>query len=204
MTRPHALQFGPDGALYMIEWGSGFDGNNADSGVYRIDYVEGERSPTARATTNKTSGPAPLTVTFDGTTSIDGDTGTNAGLTYAWDFTNDGTVDATTPTASYTYSDGGQLHRSSDGDGRERQDRHDEHRHRGGQLRPDGRPATCRSTVASSSSATPSSTRSRSPTRRTAPIDCSKVTVQPGLGHDQHSHGYEQYTGLHRQLRAAR
>ena len=23
MSRPHALQFGPDGALYMIEWGSG-------------------------------------------------------------------------------------------------------------------------------------------------------------------------------------
>ena len=67
MSRPHALQFGPDGALYMIEWGSGFDGNNANSGIYRIDYVEGERSPTARATTNRTSGPAPLAVTFDGT-----------------------------------------------------------------------------------------------------------------------------------------
>ncbi len=26
-------------------------------------------------------------------------------------------------------------------------------------------------------------------------IDCSRVVVQPGLGHDQHSHGYEQYTG---------
>ena len=35
-------------------------------------------------------------------------------------------------------------------------------------------------------------------------IDCSRVVVQPGLGHDQHSHGYEQYTRLQRQLRAAR
>ena len=43
------LQFGPDGALYMIEWGSGFGGNNADSGIYRIDYVEGNRAPIARA-----------------------------------------------------------------------------------------------------------------------------------------------------------
>ena len=56
MQRPHALQFGPDGALYMIEWGSGFNGNNTDSGVYRIDYVEGNRAPVARATTNRTSG----------------------------------------------------------------------------------------------------------------------------------------------------
>ena len=26
-------------------------------------------------------------------------------------------------------------------------------------------------------------------------IDCDDVVVQPGLGHDQHSHDYEQYTG---------
>ncbi|NUT94377.1 MAG: ThuA domain-containing protein, partial [Saccharothrix sp.] len=44
-NRVHAMQFGPDGALYVIEWGSGFGGNNADSGVYRIDYVRGDRSP---------------------------------------------------------------------------------------------------------------------------------------------------------------
>ncbi len=37
--RPMDLHFGPDGALYVIEWGSGFGGNNADSGIYRIDYT---------------------------------------------------------------------------------------------------------------------------------------------------------------------
>jgi glucose/arabinose dehydrogenase len=54
MTRPHALQFGPDGSLYMIEWGSGFGGNNTDSGIYRIDYVQGNRAPVARATATPT------------------------------------------------------------------------------------------------------------------------------------------------------
>ena len=87
MSRPHALQFGPDGALYMIEWGSGFGGNNADSGIYRIDYVEGDRAPIARVDHEQDVGsrpadrrlrrqPRPSTVTPDG----------NAGLTYAWDF----------------------------------------------------------------------------------------------------------------------
>ena len=30
--RPMDFEFGPDGALYLIEWGTGFGGNNDDSG----------------------------------------------------------------------------------------------------------------------------------------------------------------------------
>lgn len=194
MTRPHALQFGPDGALYMIEWGSGFNGNNTDSGIYRIDYVEGNRAPVARATTDKTSGPAPLTVNFDGRTSFDPDTGDATGLTYAWDFTGDGTVDATTPTASFTYTAVGnytaRLTVTDEG----------------------GRTATTNIDIVAGNTA---------PTvKLTAPlnggffefgdyvrytvtvtdpedgtIDCNRVVVQPALGHDEHSHGYEQYRG---------
>ncbi len=104
MIRPHALQFGPDGALYMIEWGSGFGGNNADSGIYRIDYVEGNRAPVAQVTTDRTSGPAPLTVDFDGTGSRDPD---GQPITYAWDFDGDGTTDTTDAEPSYTYTAAG-------------------------------------------------------------------------------------------------
>ena len=45
--RPMDIKFGPDGALYVIEWGSGFNGDNADSGIYRIDYVAGDKAPIA-------------------------------------------------------------------------------------------------------------------------------------------------------------
>ena len=62
--RPMDLKFGPDGALYLIEWGSGFGGNNTDSGIYRIDYVVGSRAPIARASADRTSGPTPLAVQF--------------------------------------------------------------------------------------------------------------------------------------------
>ena len=54
--RPMDLDFGPDGALYVIEWGSGFNGNNADSGVYRVDYLKGDQNPVARATATPTEG----------------------------------------------------------------------------------------------------------------------------------------------------
>ena len=139
MQRPHALQFGPDGALYMIEWGSGFNGNNTDSGVYRIDYVEGNRAPVARATTNRTSGPAPLTVEFDGSASFDPDTGDATGLTYAWDFTGDGTTDATDADRKLHVHHGGQLHGPADGDRRGRPHGHDQHRHHGRQHGPERR-----------------------------------------------------------------
>ena len=90
--RPMDLDFGPDGALYVIEWGSGFNGDNADSGVYRIDYISGEKAPIAQATGTPTAGLAPLTVQFSSDGSSDPE---NTTLTYAWDFDDDGTVDST-------------------------------------------------------------------------------------------------------------
>ena len=194
MKRPHALQFGPDGALYMIEWGSGFNGDNTDSGIYRIDYVEGVRAPVSRATADKTSGPAPLTVAFDGSTSFDGDTGTSAGLTYAWDFDGNDTVDSTAVSPSHTYTTAGTY------------------------------TARLTVTSATGRSGTTSLTITAGNTAPTVKlilpknggffefgdtvkyevqvtdpedgtIDCSRVVVTPGLGHDQHAHDYGQYTG---------
>ena len=45
------MEFGPDGALYVIDWGNGFNGNNADYGIYRIDYMAG-RDDRSRAPTS--------------------------------------------------------------------------------------------------------------------------------------------------------
>ena len=44
------MEFGPDGSLYLLEWGSDFGGGNNDSGLYRIDYIQGGRRPVAKAT----------------------------------------------------------------------------------------------------------------------------------------------------------
>src|SRR3954470_8396660 len=102
--RPMDIKFGLDGALYVIEWGSGFNGDNADSGIYRIDYVAGDKAPIAEATGTPTTGLAPLTVQFDSTGSNDPEGGP---ITYAWDFNGDGNVDSTDPNPSYTYTTNG-------------------------------------------------------------------------------------------------
>ncbi|GAA2111408.1 hypothetical protein GCM10009802_09040 [Streptomyces synnematoformans] len=36
--KPMDMTFGPDGSLYLLEWGSSFGGGNSDSGLYRIDH----------------------------------------------------------------------------------------------------------------------------------------------------------------------
>ncbi len=104
--RPMDLEFGPDGALYVIEWGSGFNGDNADSGIYRIDYVAGNKSPIAKATGTPTAGLAPLTVSFSSEGSNDPE---GTAITYAWDFDGDGTTDSTEANPSHTYTQNGSY-----------------------------------------------------------------------------------------------
>ena len=92
---PMDMTFGPDGAMYLLEWGSGFGRANSDSGLYRIDYIKGARRPIVRATATPNSGPVPLQVQFSSEGTRDPDS--NDPLTYAWDFESDGTVDSTEP-----------------------------------------------------------------------------------------------------------
>jgi cytochrome c len=107
LTRPMNIEFGPDGSLYVLDYGSGYFGGAPDSALYRIDYTKGTRTPVVQLAADKTSGPAPLTVNFDpaGTTDPDGQQ-----VTYAWDFESDGVVDSTTAgPVSHTYSQEGQF-----------------------------------------------------------------------------------------------
>tara|TARA_R100000908_G_scaffold65083_1_gene51681 strand:- start:6655 stop:10431 length:3777 start_codon:yes stop_codon:yes gene_type:complete len=106
LNRPIDLHFGPDGALYVIEWGTGFSGGNPDARVLRIEYVEnlGNRPPQAVAIASVTNGAIPLEVEFSAERSSDPD---NDELSFSWDFNEDGTEDATTETANFTYTESG-------------------------------------------------------------------------------------------------
>jgi cytochrome c len=56
--KPHALKFGPDGALYVIDWGMNWGGIDS-AGVFRVDYAPGKRpqmiAQGTRASTEKAS-----------------------------------------------------------------------------------------------------------------------------------------------------
>ena len=69
------LSYGPDGKLYMLEYGTLWFKQNFDARLIRIDYNGGNRPPVVSLTADKASGAVPLTVVFDqqGTTDPDGD-----------------------------------------------------------------------------------------------------------------------------------
>ncbi|MFI6105258.1 ThuA domain-containing protein [Streptomyces sp. NPDC051310] len=98
-TQVMDMAFGPDGALYVLDYGTAWFGGDENSGLYRIENATGGRSPIAEASANRTSGKAPLRVAFSsaGTTDADGDT-----LTYTWDF-GDGTPPSTAAHPTHTY-----------------------------------------------------------------------------------------------------
>ncbi|MEV4626744.1 PQQ-dependent sugar dehydrogenase [Micromonospora sp. NPDC049523] len=95
-TQVMDMAFGPDGALYVLDYGTG--SNN--QALIRVEYIGGgNRSPVAVASANPTSGPNPLTVTFSSAGSSDPEGGA---LSYLWTFGDGTTSTAANPTKTYT------------------------------------------------------------------------------------------------------
>ncbi|MFC9759297.1 ThuA domain-containing protein [Streptomyces sp. NPDC056921] len=183
-NKPMDMTFGPDGSLYVLEWGSSFGGGNNDSGLYRIDYAQGKRAPVAKAAASATDGPVPLKVDFssEGSNDPDGDA-----LSYAWDFDGDGTYDSTEASPSHTYTAKGDFTaqlKVTDSTGKS------------GYA---NIPVTAGNTAPKVTIEFPVSGKliefgDKIPYKVTVtdpedgPVDCSKVTVNPALGHDDHEH----------------
>jgi len=186
---PMDAKFGPDGSLYLLEWGSGFGRDNTDSALSRIDYVSGDRAPVARATGTPSSGAAPLTVSFSSAGSSDPEGGA---LTYRWTF-GDG-ASATTANPSHTYTTRGQFNAQltvTDQNGRT-----------GvanvpvtvGNTAP-----TVRFTMPPNGGMfdfgdeVPYAVTVTDPEDGT--VNCTRVVTTPGLGHDEHAHPLDPITG---------
>ncbi|WP_333755351.1 PQQ-dependent sugar dehydrogenase [Streptomyces sp. IBSBF 3352] len=103
-TQVMDMTFGPDGALYVLDYGTGYFNGDENSALYRVEHVTGGRAPLAQAKANVTSGKAPLAVSFSsaGSSDPDGDT-----LSYAWTFGDGATSTAANP--SHTYTADGQY-----------------------------------------------------------------------------------------------
>lgn len=100
------MEVGPDGRLYLLEYGSGWFTQNPDAGLSRIDFNAGNRPPVVRdIIVDKSSGKLPLTVRVSADAADPEDTE----LTYLWDFGNGETAETSQPQAEVTYDEIGEY-----------------------------------------------------------------------------------------------
>lgn len=81
------LEFGPDGALYVLEYGTEWFAHNPDSRLSRVVYRRGNRPPRARISADPLASAAPVTVRLfsAGTFDPDGDA-----ITFRWTVRREG------------------------------------------------------------------------------------------------------------------
>ncbi len=106
-VEPIDMKFGPDGDLYVLEYGSNWFRKSDNSRLVRIEYNAGNRAPVAKATASTLGGTVPLKVTLSakGSTDPDGDA-----LKYSWSVEPEQGGAArtfTTPDAAVTFDKNG-------------------------------------------------------------------------------------------------
>ena len=67
------MDFGPDGKLYMIEYGTTWFMQNEDAKLTRLNFNRGNRVPVMKVNISQAAGSSPLTVTLDASNSVDYD-----------------------------------------------------------------------------------------------------------------------------------
>jgi len=104
VDNPMDMEYGPDGSLYVLEYGDGYFAENPDAQLAKINFVRGNHTPIVKVAATPAAGRAPLEVQFSsaGTNDPDGDR-----IAYAWDFDANGTVDSTEPNPKHTYDKNG-------------------------------------------------------------------------------------------------
>ena len=98
------MKIGPDGHLYILEYGAGCCPSVSGAGkLVRVDYTGNSTNapPVVKLSANPTFGPIPLTVNFSsaGTFDPNGDP-----LNYQWDFQSDGVFDSSQKNPMFTYT----------------------------------------------------------------------------------------------------
>jgi len=100
-VQPIDIKFGPDGDLYILEYGSNWFRKSDNSRLIRIEYNGGNRKPIIQVSTDKKGGTVPFSakLSSEGTKDFDGDA-----LKYSWKVTGAGVAQRTFATANPTVS----------------------------------------------------------------------------------------------------
>ena len=105
---PIEMEFGPNGDLYILEYGTIWFQGNDDASLVRVEYNAGNRKPLVTATVDHPKGALPLKIALSsaGTVDLDEDS-----LRYDWTLTQRGAVVArsTAPNPSITFKQAGRY-----------------------------------------------------------------------------------------------
>jgi glucose/arabinose dehydrogenase/cytochrome c551/c552/type 1 glutamine amidotransferase len=105
-NNPSDMEVGPDGRLYMVEYGSGWFAKNDNAGLIRIDYNGGNRPPNITGlSVNKTSGDLPLQIIA----SVEAKDPDKDPVSYIWHIGKDVEKKTTEPTLQYTLNKAGDY-----------------------------------------------------------------------------------------------
>lgn len=100
------MEMGPDGRLYLLEYGSGWFSKNDDSGLSYVEYNGGNRAPLIdQFLVDKTSGKLPLSISAQ-VSAVDRE---KDPVTYVWDLGDGTSVETETPEISHTYESAGEY-----------------------------------------------------------------------------------------------
>lgn len=100
------MEVGPNGKIYLLEYGSGWFSKNADSGLGYINYNSGNRPPLIdNFVVDKTSGHLPLEITA----TVEARDREKDAMTYTWDLGNGELKETTEPRISYSYDKAGDY-----------------------------------------------------------------------------------------------
>ena len=89
-SAPLDMAYGPDGALYVVEYGTDWFSQNPDAYISRIEFYSGDNAPpVAVAKASKTIGAAPLSAELDASGSYDRGA-SNTVLSYRWQLIESG------------------------------------------------------------------------------------------------------------------
>ncbi|MEY4627694.1 MAG: hypothetical protein RLZZ595_20, partial [Bacteroidota bacterium] len=104
-ANPIDMEMGPDGRLYVLEYGTGWFSKNSDAALSRIDYNPGNRAPKTAIQIDKKTGAIPFTVKASAEGSADPD---KDPVTYVWHFGSVVQKATTSPLANFTFTKPGE------------------------------------------------------------------------------------------------
>lgn len=102
---PIDMEMGPDGRLYVLEYGNGWFSKNPDAALVRIDYNGGNRPPKAELKVDKLTGGLPFKVKLE----VDAKDPDGDAVTYLWNFGNGTKTETKEPFVEQTYTVAGEY-----------------------------------------------------------------------------------------------